>query len=121
MAHFAKIENNIVVNVIVIPDEQENNGQQYINDLNIEGTWLQCSYNTYANQHKFGGTPLRGNYPAVGFSYDPLNDVFIAPKPSDRPSWVLDENMLIWVPPIPMPDGEQPWHWDEEQVNWVLL
>jgi hypothetical protein len=122
MAHFAKIENNIVTNIIIIPNEEEHRGQDYINnDMNIEGTWLQCSYNTYANQHINGGTPLRGNYPGVGFSYDSTKDAFIPPKPSDRPSWVLDENMLIWTAPVSIPDNEQPWHWDEEQVNWILL
>ena len=121
MAHFAKIENNIVVNMIVIPNEEEHRGQEFINnELNLDGTWLQCSYNTYANSHRLGGTPLRGNYPAVGFTYDPAKDAFIPSKPDDRPSWILDENMLIWVPPISMPDGEQPWHWEESEGKWVL-
>jgi hypothetical protein len=122
MAHFAKIENNTVVDMIVIPDEQENRGQDYLNnDMNMSGTWLQCSYNTYGNQHKLNGTPLRGNYPSVGFTYDSTKDAFIPPKPVDNPSWILDETMLLWVPPIPEPTDNQPWHWDEEQVNWVLL
>jgi hypothetical protein len=57
------------------------------------GTWLQTSYNTHGNQHP-EGRPLRGNYAGIGYTYDAVNDVFIAPKPSDTA--VLNETTWLW-------------------------
>ena len=117
MAHFAKVEEGIVTQVIVIDDSVENRGQDFINnELGLEGTWLQTSYNTRANQHINGGTPLRKNYAGIGFSYDANLDAFIAPKPFD--SWVLDEETCRWAAPVPYPDDGGEYHWDEEQGNW---
>ena len=46
MAHFAKIdENNIVVEVLVVPNEEEHRGEEYLNELGLEGRWIQTSYN----------------------------------------------------------------------------
>ena len=45
MAHFAKIENVIFVNVVVVDDEHEADGQSYLNLLGLEGDWVQTSYN----------------------------------------------------------------------------
>lgn len=67
MAHFALIEEGVVKEVIVIPDEYETNGQDYINHtLGIGGVWLQCSYTNR----------IRGKYPAIGDFYDEENDIF---------------------------------------------
>lgn len=120
MAHFAKIdENNIVTNVVVIADEQEHRGQEFLaNDMNLGGTWLKCSYNTVGNQHILGGTPFRGNYPGVGYKYDSELDAFIPPKPVDFPSFILSEN-FIWQPPVNTPDNLGGWEWDEDSVSWV--
>lgn len=88
MAHFAEIdENNIVKQVLVVPDEQEHRGQEFLaNDLQLGGTWIQCSYNNR----------IRKQYPSPNYSYDPIADVFIKPQPD--PSWSLDEN-YDWQPP----------------------
>lgn len=67
MAHFAKIENGIVTGVVVVDDSNEENGQEYLNNLGLEGTWIQTSYN--AN--------FRGKYAAIGDLYDQENDLFI--------------------------------------------
>lgn len=72
MSHYAKIENNVVVQVIVAE-------QDFIDTL--DGQWLQASYNTYGNQHLLGGTPLRKNFPSIGFRYNQELDAFIPPKP----------------------------------------
>ena len=46
MAHFAKIENGVVQEILVVPDEQENRGQEFLaNDCGLGGRWVQCSYN----------------------------------------------------------------------------
>jgi hypothetical protein len=67
MAHFAKIENGIVTNIVVVDNDYEENGQEFLNGLGLEGTWIQTSYN--AN--------FRGKYAALGDSYDEENDVFV--------------------------------------------
>lgn len=71
MAHFAQIENGVVVNVVVVDNEHEATGQDYLNSLGLEGTWLQTSYN---------GT-IRGKYAGIGDTYDEVNDVFVSPEP----------------------------------------
>ena len=46
MAHFAKIdENNIVVDVLVVPNEEEHRGEEYLNEIGFTGRWIQTSYN----------------------------------------------------------------------------
>lgn len=71
MAHFAEIdENNIVIQVLVVSNEHEHRGQEFLaNDLGLGGTWIQTSYN--AN--------FRGKYAGIGDYYDADLDEFIAP------------------------------------------
>jgi hypothetical protein len=91
MAHFAKVLDGKVVQVIVAEKE--------FFDTFVDsspGTWLQTSYNTHGNQHP-EGRPLRGNYAGIGYTYDATNDVFIAPKPSDTA--VLNETTWLWEEP----------------------
>lgn len=109
MAHFAELDNNnTVLRVLVVPDEQEHRGQEFLaDDLGLGGTWVQTSYNGR----------LRKQYAGVGYSYDANADVFIAPSP--LPSWVLNEN-YDWVPPIPRPvDADEFTAWDETTLQWV--
>tara|TARA_B110000285_G_scaffold11277_1_gene11216 strand:+ start:186 stop:557 length:372 start_codon:yes stop_codon:yes gene_type:complete len=109
MAHFAKIENNLVTNVIV--------AEQDFIDNHCEGTWVQTSYNTYGNVHygqdgePDGGIALRGNYAGLGYTYDATNDVFYTPKPFA--SWTLADTWL-WVAPIIYPDDDKSYTWDED-------
>jgi hypothetical protein len=88
MSHFAKVVDGKVTQVIVAEPE--------FFDTFVDsspGTWLQTSYNTHGNQHP-EGRPLRGNYAGIGYTYDAVNDVFIAPKPSDTA--VLNETTWLW-------------------------
>lgn len=113
MAHFARIENNIVVNTIVVHNnelmvngvENETKGKEFCHNL-LGGEWIQTSYNGN----------IRKQYAGIGYTYNPEADVFVQPKPF--PSWVLDSN-YDWQPPIPMPE-EGHWHWDEESLSWLL-
>lgn len=120
MAHFAEIdENNIVLRIIVIPDEQEHRGQEFCaEDLGLGGTWLKTSYNTMEGEHRTGGTPYRINYATPGGYYDPELDGFIPPQPV--PSFVLDPVKGKWNPPVPRPANTEDatWVWDESIVNW---
>lgn len=108
MAHFARIDNtNSVVEVLVVPDDQEHRGQEFLaDDLGLGGTWIQTSYN-----HN-----IRKQYAGIGYTYDPDADVFILPQPF--PSWTLDQNH-DWQPPTPKPDGD--YIWNEPTREWIQL
>jgi len=121
MAHFAKIENNVVVQVLVVDnkdiqdengDEQESLGQLFLNELLSEATWVQTSYN-----HNF-----RKQYAGIGYTYDSVKEKFIKSQP--YPSWSLDDND-DWQAPVPYPDdadingGDKVYDWDEETTSWV--
>jgi hypothetical protein len=117
MAHFAQLdENNIVIQVIVAGDEYESTGEQLYAET-VGGVWKRTSYNTVSGTHRNDGTPFRGNYAGVGFKYDETLDAFIPPKPFE--SWVLDQSIFNWVPPIPVPDASSAWIWDEETLSWI--
>lgn len=107
MAHFAKVNNGIVEQVIVAE-------QEFVDTL--DGTWVQTSYNTYGGVHKLGGTPLRKNYAGIGYTYDSELDAFISPKPF--PSWVLNEETCLWGAPIPKPDDGKGYAWNEATTSW---
>jgi hypothetical protein len=106
MAHFAQIDNtNTVTRVLVVPDDQEHRGQQFLaDDLGLGGTWVQTSYN-----HN-----IRKQFAGIGYTYNPTADLFISPSP--YPSWVIDDQ-FDWQPPIPKPDGN--YVWDEDSQAWV--
>lgn len=111
MAHFAKVENGIVTQVIVIDQETLNTGL-----WGDPAMWVQTSYNTHGGQHP-EGRPLRKNFAGIGYTYDKARDAFIPPKPF--PSWFLDEETCLWNAPVPMPAEGGPWMWDEETTSWV--
>jgi hypothetical protein len=75
MAHFAEIDtNNVVLRVVVAPDEEEHRGQEFLAvDLGLGGTWIQTSYNA----------SMRGQFAGIGDLYDPVNDVFYTPAPEE--------------------------------------
>lgn len=112
MAHFAKIENNKVTQVIVA-DTQE------WCETNLGGEWVQTSYNTYGGNHKDGGVPLRKNYAGIGYTYDRGRDAFIPPQ--EYPSWTLNEETCLWGSPIPYPQDGGMYTWNEEKVEWVKI
>jgi hypothetical protein len=108
MSHYAKIENNLVVDVIVAE-------QDFINQ--IEGEWIQTSYNTKGGVHYQNGVPLRKNYAGIGMIYDRERDAFIENKPYD--SWILNEDSCLWEAPIPYPTDGNFYYWNEETLEWV--
>jgi len=120
MAHFARLDaNNIVTEVIVVNNETattEQVGIDFCRGLfQTEDRFVQASYNTIRGQHLLGGTPLRKNYPSVGFKYDESRDAFIRSQPYD--SWVLDEDTCDWVAPVTKPtDGD--YEWNESTQTW---
>lgn len=108
MTHFAKIENDIVTQVIVAE-------QDFIDSQ--PGEWIQTSYNTRGGQHP-EGRPLRKNYAGIGYSYDREKDVFIPPKPF--PSWILNDETCLWDARVPYPEDGERRYWNEDEQNWTL-
>jgi hypothetical protein len=113
MAHFAKVKDGIVTNVIVAE-------QEFIDNLidHERGKWVQTSYNTHGGVHTLGGTPLRKNYAGIGFTYDQEKDAFIPPKP--YPSFILNEDTCLWEAPVAKPTDGQEYKWNEETTSWDL-
>ena len=123
MAHFALVEDGIVMNVIV--------AEQEVIDSGIFGepsNWIQTSYNTFGGVHydnktkePDGGIALRKNYAIVGGIYDKERDAFYTQKP--YPSWVLNEETCHWESPIPYPTTTIPgqlYRWDEHNLEWYM-
>ena len=117
MAHFAKIENGIVTQVIVVSNqdtidengaEKESIGIAFCERL-FGGTWKQTSYNGR----------IRKNYAGCGFTYDTQRDAFIPPQPF--PSWTLVENTCQWDPPVEVPTDGNRYTWDESTTSWVAV
>ena len=110
MSLFAQLNDaNVVVNIIVIPDEiVENGGEaagaEYCRDF-ADARWLLTSHD--------GGS--RVNCAAIGGTYDPDRDVFIPPQPF--PSWTLNETILQWSAPVARPEGRC--FWLEDEQRWV--
>lgn len=123
MAYYAFLnENNIVVEVITGRNENEvvdgiTDWEQWYGDFRGL-TCKRTSYNTRANQHLNNGIPFRGNYASVGYSYDPIKDIFLPPSPFA--SWVVNYTTAQWKAPVDKPtEGE--YIWSELQKNWILL
>ena len=111
MAHFAKIENGIVVQVIVADQDVIDSGL-----FGDSSAWVQTSYNTHGGQHP-EDCPLRKNYAGIGYTYDSTRDAFIPPKPFA--SWVLNEDTCLWDAPMPYPADSKRYTWNEQTTSWV--
>ena len=102
MAHYAKVEDGIVTQVIVADSKEWC-------QANLGGEWVQTSYN---------GTICK-NYAGIGFTYDQGRDAFISPKPFA--SSVLNEETCQWEYPIPRPTDGKFYKWDEESTSWTEI
>jgi hypothetical protein len=117
MSHFAKVENGIVTQVLVVEPDFIATGH-----LGDPAAWVQTSYNTRGNVH-YGpdgnpddGEAIRGNFAGIGYTYNEEYDVFYAPQP--YPSWRLQRSNWLWVPPTPYPTEGGPYTWNEETKSW---
>lgn len=121
MAHFARVQNGAVVDVIVIEEEMLNTGL-----WGPREEWIQTSVNTRGGVHYVPGSTepsadqskaLRKNFAGIGYTYDAQRDAFIPPSP--YPSWVLVDATCLWEAPVPKPTDGQPYDWDESTGQWV--
>jgi len=129
MAHYAKVQNETVTQVIVAePDFFDT----FVDSS--PGKWIKTSYNIRGGVYYDPSTKepatdqsvinddearQRKNYAGVGYTYDNGRDAFIPPKPYD--SWVLNEESCLWEAPVPYPTDGQIYVWDEQTTDWVLL
>lgn len=96
--YFARIENNLVQEVIVADSD-------FIKYLS--GNWIET----------FPDGLLRYNYAGIGFCYDAEKDAFYPPQP--YPSWQLDYKFQ-WQSPLPYPTDGKFYLWNEENKLWQL-
>jgi len=113
MAHFVRIENNVVINGIVVHNnellvdgvENEQKGRDFCHNL-LGGEWIQTSYNNR----------IRKQYAGIGYTYDVDADQFVRPQPFA--SWTLDSNN-DWQAPTAKPNDGKMYSWDEASLSWV--
>ena len=115
MAHFAKVVNGTVTQVIVAEPE-------FFDTFNDDspGKWVQTSYNTRYGKHYEPNSntlssdqskALRKNYAWVGGTYDATRDAFLPPH--TYASWTLNEETCVYDPPIEYPTDDKVYDWDE--------
>lgn len=88
MSHWAEIDNNNIVIRVLVGDNNDPNGDegyQWLID-NVGGTWLKTSYNGN----------IRYNYACKGYTYDPIDDAFIAPMPECGHDQLLLNDLKRW-------------------------
>ena len=118
MAHFAQLdENNIVTQVIVVNNSEilDENGHES-EEIGINFCKMVLGEDTRWVQTSYSGK-FRKNYAGIGYTYDEELDAFIPPQP--WPSWSLNESTGLWQAPIPVPDEENFYYWDEENQKWI--
>jgi len=119
MAHYAKLnDDNVVIHISKVDDFweltdfgelDEEKAVSKLKEWHGQDTrWKKTSYNNNC----------RRRYASIGGYYDPINDAFIDKKPYD--SWKLNQDTLVWEPPIPMPPAGVgcSWIWNEEFLQW---
>lgn len=142
MANFAKIGmNGKVIAVVHVEDEKTLNadgvedervGQDFLQRVTgwAAEMWVKTSVNTLANQHSNSSkTPLRGNFAAIGFTWDEENQIFWCPQPF--PSWTKNISTASWEAPVPEPSltaeqiaeneahtADHKYKWNEENQTW---
>jgi hypothetical protein len=123
MAHYAFLdENNIVTEVITGVDED-------ITQIDLDGTEVGGSseaweiwYGNFRGQvckRTSYNKNYRKNYAAVGMVFDVERDAFYLPQP--YPSWILNEDTYVWESPIPYPQNENVYIWNETIQDWEEL
>jgi hypothetical protein len=123
MAHFAKVVNGIVTQVIVAEPEMFDT---FIDSS--PGQWIQTSYNTKGGVHynENSNTPsadqskaLRKNFAGIGYTYNAQLDAFIPPKPYN--SWILDNTTGTWKAPVTRPNDDNVYIWNESDQSWEQM
>jgi hypothetical protein len=122
MASFAKLdENNIVENIIVVSDDDLQNlpfpesepiGIEFLTGLFPNTIWKQSCKN---NSFRFRGASIQGKFHPEcgthgGFSI-----------PNDDDTYIWDESVCNWVPPVPYPTDGRNYEWISQTQRWVII
>lgn len=120
MAHFAKLDNNGLVETVVVVsnemildgdgNESETVGKDFLASIGMPGNWAQCSYNG----------SFRRMYPHPGCWFDADRDRFL-PSPAPFPSWVWNEDGNTWEAPVARPEDGEVYRWIEDSQEWELV
>lgn len=133
MAHFAKLNNDNIV-ITVLKGSDHDDGKEDELSARTGDIYKQTSYNTKGGIYYDPETKqpsadqskaFRKNFAGIGFSYDPILDAFVPPKP--YPSWILDEDTCTWKPPVE-PEVQEDLHadppviiyWSESSLSWKV-
>jgi hypothetical protein len=118
MAHFAKLDNNDIVQQVIVVNnnelldengyESEAKGIQFCESL-FGGIWVQTSYNG----------SFRKNFAGIGYKYDRQRLAFIPPQP--YPSWTMNDDTFQWESPVAHPNDGNMYEWNEETQSWVAI
>ena len=123
MAHYAFLDENNVVTMVIVGKNEDEDG---IDWEQFYGA-VRTSYNTAGGVYYDPDTQepsqdqskaFRKNYAGIGYTYDPVRDAFLPPKPFN--SWILDESSCTWQPPVPMPADGEIYQWNEDLQTWEM-
>lgn len=129
MAHYAKVKDGVVTQVIVAEPEF------FDTFVDTEpGEWLKTSYNirggvyfdpetneAAADQSVITGDEgrERKNYAGIGFTYDRDRNAFIPPQPFA--SWTLNDTSCLWEAPVAYPTDGEMYTWNEDTTSWDVV
>jgi len=117
MAHYAFLDSEGIVTKVIVGKDEGGPVDWEAHYGAFRGqACKRTSYNTVGGVHQFGGTPYRKNYAGIGYRYDETLDAFIPPQP--YPSWVLNEETCLWEAPVPYPEGDGMYVWNEDEQSW---
>ena len=91
MSHWAELDKDNKIIRVLVGDNNDLNGDegyQWLLD-NLGGTWVKTSYNAATNG-------FRKNYAGIGYTYDPIDDAFIAPMPTCGHDELLLNDLKRW-------------------------
>ena len=127
MAHFAKLDQNNIVTFVTVGRQEDDGKEQELSERTGD-IYKQTSYNTHGGVYYDPITNLpaddqskafRKNYAGIGYTYDKYRDAFIPPREFN--SWTLDEFSCTWRAPIPYPEDENLYTWNEINQQWDLV
>jgi hypothetical protein len=126
MGSYVKVKDGIVIEGNVAD-------QEWIDAQPDKWAWVQTSYNVRGGVYYDNATGIpvenqaeviaeqdgrqRKNYAGIGYRYDSERDAFIPPTP--YPSWKLNEDTCLWEAPIPYPDDNKQYIWNEAEQEWT--
>ena len=91
MSHWAELDAESKVIRVLVGDNNDAAGDEGYSWLinNLGGNWVKTSYNAATNGFRY-------NYAGIGYTYDPIDDAFIAPMPQCGHEELLLNDLKRW-------------------------